>query len=33
MQTRRAYYRRILEAEVAAWLPGKLDLLDLEALR
>jgi dolichol-phosphate mannosyltransferase len=33
MQTRRAYYRRILEAEVAVWLPGKLDLLDLEALR
>lgn len=25
--TRRTYYRRILEAEVAAWLPDKLDLL------
>jgi glycosyltransferase involved in cell wall biosynthesis len=27
VRTRRAYYRRILESEVAAWLPGKLDLL------
>jgi dolichol-phosphate mannosyltransferase len=26
-RTRRAYYRRILEAEVTAWLPGKLDVL------
>jgi len=26
-QTRRAYYRRILEAEVARWLPDKLELV------